>query len=118
MPIFNVKKFSKTLSFLLLSLNGINWILVFVILIVYLYLGTYSSIIRPAPNSVYNCHNPKGIKFITRLQLGLSHLREHKFKHNFQDLINLLCNCGHNTEPTTHFLLPYLLIKEAFSSVL
>ena len=25
---------------------------------------------------------------------GLSHLREHKFKHSFQDIINPLCNCG------------------------
>ena len=37
--------------------------------------------IRPSPNSVYNCHNPRGICLITRLRLGLSHLREHKFKH-------------------------------------
>ena len=36
--------------------------------------------IRPAPNSIYNCHNPKGVKLITRLRLGLSHLREHKFQ--------------------------------------
>ena len=34
---------------------------------------------RPAANSVYNCHNPKEIKLITRLRLGLRHLREHKF---------------------------------------
>ena len=24
----------------------------------------------------------------------LSHLRDHKFKHNFQDTMNLLCICG------------------------
>ena len=41
--------------------------------------------IQPSPNSVYNCHNPKGLKFITRVRLGLSHLREQKFKHSFQD---------------------------------
>ena len=41
--------------------------------------------IRPSPNSVFNCHNCKGIKYLTRLRLGLSHLREHKFKHSFQD---------------------------------
>ena len=46
--------------------------------------------IRPATNSVYNCHNPKGIKLITRLCLGLNHLREHKFKHNFQESLNPL----------------------------
>ena len=29
--------------------------------------------IRPSPNSVFNCHNCKGIKYLTRLRLGLSH---------------------------------------------
>ena len=61
--------------------------------------------IRPTPNSIYNCHNPKGVKLITRLRLGLSHLRGHKFKHNFEDSINPICSCGHDVESTTHFLL-------------
>ena len=43
--------------------------------------------IQPSPNSVYNCHNPRGICLITRLRLGLSHLREHKFKHGFQHFL-------------------------------
>ena len=30
--------------------------------------------IRPSPNSIFNCHNPKGVKLLTRLRLGLSHL--------------------------------------------
>ena len=55
--------------------------------------------IRPAPN------NPKGVKLITRLQLGLSHLREHKLKPNFQDSINPSCKCGRDNESTTHFFL-------------
>ena len=29
---------------------------------------------RPSPNKIFQCHNPKGIKLITRLRLGLSHL--------------------------------------------
>ena len=29
--------------------------------------------IRPSSNPVYNCHNPKGLKFITRLKLELSY---------------------------------------------
>ena len=41
--------------------------------------------IRPSPNSTFNVHNPHGIKLLTRLRVGLSHLREHKFRHNFQD---------------------------------
>ena len=41
--------------------------------------------IRPSQNSVFDIRNPKGIKLITKPRLGLSHLREHKFKHSFQD---------------------------------
>ena len=61
--------------------------------------------IRPSPNSVFNCHNCKGIKYLTRLRLCLSHLREHKFKHNFQDTLNPFCSCGLDVETNTHFFL-------------
>ena len=61
--------------------------------------------IRPSANSLFNCHNPKGIKFITRLRLGLSHLREHTFKHSFQDSLNPFCSCGLDIESTAHSLL-------------
>ena len=73
--------------------------------------------IRPSPNSVYNCHNLRGICLITRLRLGLRHLREHKFKHGFQDTSNPLCCCGDDIVSTEHFLLhcPNLLMKETFS---
>ena len=30
--------------------------------------------IRPSPNSTFNVHNPHGIKLLTRLRVGLSHL--------------------------------------------
>ena len=61
--------------------------------------------IRPLPNSVFNSHNCKGIKLVTRLRLGLSHLREHKFKHSFQDTLNSFCSCGLDVETNTHFFL-------------
>ena len=35
--------------------------------------------IRPTANSIFGCHNPLGVKLLTRLRLGRSHLREHKF---------------------------------------
>ena len=60
--------------------------------------------IRPSGNSVFKCHNPKGIKLLTRLRLGLSHLREHKFKHGFLDSLNPICSCGQNIERSTQFL--------------
>ena len=61
--------------------------------------------IRPSPNSTFNVHNPHGIKLLTRLRVGLSHLREHKFRHNFQDSLDPFCNCGRHIETTIHFLL-------------
>ena len=62
--------------------------------------------IRPKANSIFNIHNPTGIKYLTRLRLGFSHLKEHKFKHNFQDSVDPLCSCGIKTESTKLFL-PY-----------
>ena len=61
--------------------------------------------IRQSPNSVFNWHNYKGIKYLTRLRLGLSHLREHKFKHSFQDTLNPFCSCDLHVETNTHFFL-------------
>ena len=60
---------------------------------------------RSTANNFFNCHNPKGIKFITRLWVRLSHLREHKFKHSFQDSLNPFCCCGLDIESTAHYLL-------------
>ena len=59
--------------------------------------------IRPSPNSFYGCQNIMGIKLVTRLRLGLSHLREHKFKHSFQDTLNPLCNCRMDVKSSLHF---------------
>ena len=61
--------------------------------------------IRPKPNNVYCCHNPKEIKLLTRLRLGLSHLHKHKFKHSFHDCLIPLCFCGNEIETSTHYLL-------------
>ena len=77
--------------------------------------------IRPSANSLFNCYNPKGIKFITRLQLGLSHLHEHKFKHSFQDSLNPFSSCGLDIESTAHFLLhctTYIIERHTLLSTL
>ena len=60
---------------------------------------------RPMQNSIYNIHDPVGIKYLTRLRLGLSHLNEHKFRHNFQDCLNPLCSCSLEVETTNHYFL-------------
>ena len=58
--------------------------------------------IRPSRKSVFNCHNDKEIKYLTRLRLGLSHLCKHKFKHSFQDTVNPFCSCGLDVDTNTH----------------
>ena len=44
-------------------------------------------------------------QFLTRLRVNLSHLNEHKFRHNFQDTLNPLCSCSLEPESITHYLL-------------
>ena len=39
------------------------------------------------------------------LHLGFSQLREHKFRHNFADTLNLLCSCSLEPEDTEHHFL-------------
>ena len=62
-------------------------------------------LIRTSPNRFFNCQNPKGIKLLTMLRLGLSHLCDHKFKHSFQNLLNPICNCRTDVDTTRHYLL-------------
>ena len=61
--------------------------------------------IRSKPSPLNSIHNPSGIKLLTRLRLGLSHLNEHKFNHNFDDCVNPFCTCSLEPESTSHFFL-------------
>ena len=61
--------------------------------------------IRPKCNEAYGIHNSTGLKLLTRLRLGLSHLNNHKFNHNFRDCINPLCSCSLSVENSVHFFL-------------
>ena len=57
-------------------------------------------------NSVFDNHNPKGIKLIARLRLVLSHLRKNIFKHSFRDSLNPFCACDSGEiESGSHYLL-------------
>ena len=42
--------------------------------------------------SVFEVHDIKGVKLLTRLRLDFSHINEHKFRHNFNDTINYMCS--------------------------
>ena len=59
----------------------------------------------PHANFSHKSHTPIGIRLITRLHLGLSHLNEHNFRHNFADCVNPLCYCSIKAETTFHFFL-------------
>ena len=67
--------------------------------------------IRSTPNRTFNCHNSIGIRLITRLRLGLSHIRDHKFKHSFLDCLNSNCCCGKDIETTVHYLLRSIFLN-------
>ena len=60
---------------------------------------------RPMQNSIYDIHDPVVIKYLTILRLGLNHLNEHRFRHNFQDCLNPLCSCSYEVEITNHYFL-------------
>ena len=49
---------------------------------------------RPHATSTYIIHSPIGIKLLGCLCLGLTHLNEQGFKHNFADCKNSLCSCS------------------------
>ena len=61
--------------------------------------------IRPSGSSVFRCHNCKGVKLVSKLRVGLSHLQEHKFKHGFLDSLNPTCSRSQDIERSTRFLL-------------
>ena len=60
---------------------------------------------RPDPHPVYNIFKPIGLKLLTRLRLGLSHLNEHRFNHNFEGCVNPLRTCSLEAETISHFFL-------------
>ena len=74
--------------------------------------------IRPSPTKIFQYHNPKGIKLVTRLRLSLGHHQEHKFKHSFQDTLNPLCSCGHDIETAPHYFLHCPLFHAERSTLL
>ena len=47
-----------------------------------------------------------------RLRVELSHLSEHKFRHNFQDSIGPFCNCGRHIETKSKKTNPKITILE------
>ena len=67
--------------------------------------------IRPKHVDTFGMYNPIGIQLLTRFRLGLSHLNEHKFRHNFRDFLNPLSKCKFKPETTFHSLLRWHLFQ-------
>ena len=59
--------------------------------------------ILPTANNTFGTNDVSSLKSLTRFRFSFSHLREHKFKHNFQDTLNLLYSCSLEAEDTYHF---------------
>ena len=50
--------------------------------------------------------------------MGLSHLNEYKFKHNFRDFLKPLCACTLGPETTFHYLLGCYLFQTEWRTLL
>ena len=59
--------------------------------------------LRPTKRSVFKISDIVGVRLLAILWLGFSHLREHKFRHNFSN--SSRCVSGEGDETTEHFLL-------------
>ena len=53
----------------------------------------------------FNINDSVGVKLLTRLRLGFSHLLEHMFRHGFRDILNPFCSCSIEAETTAHYFL-------------
>lgn len=53
-----------------------------------------TKLVIPFPNNVFDCHNPKGVKLMARLQFGLSQFPECSYKHSFHNSFSLFCSSG------------------------
>ena len=66
----------------------------------------YSDFFTVKPNTIYEIHNPIGLRYLTCLRVGLTHLRSHKYRHNFNNTETDICSCSQNTaENVEHFFL-------------
>ena len=77
------------------------------------------SFIRPLEGIVFNIFHPIGLKFLTRLRLGFSHLNEHRFQHSFEieDTLQHLLHCHHFSQHCIDLMNSVKSILEYFESL-
>ena len=61
--------------------------------------------IKPILNSIFGACDPHDLKLLTRLIVGLIHLRDYKFKHGFNSILDPFCSCNMEIESVSHFFL-------------
>ena len=66
---------------------------------------SYNSSLLRNLQFMLSAHKPLGVRFLTRPKISFNHLRKRKFKHNFQENFDLLCNCRLDIETTATFFL-------------
>ena len=79
-----------------------------------LFKASLLKIVRPHANSTYRIHNPIEIRLLACLRLNLSHLNEHKLKHNFTNCVNQLCSRSIKPETTLHFFSALPQLRKTF----
>ena len=55
-----------------------------------------SKIYKPTANIKISCNNPTRLQLLTRLRFWLSPIRQHKFKHSFQNTLTYFNSYGKN----------------------
>ena len=70
-------------------------------------------IIRPKKRTIFEIHNPDGMKRIYQLRVGLSPLKAHMKAHHFKEIRENTCTCLGGAETTAHFLLlcPFFTVQ-------
>ena len=63
-----------------------------------LFHNTSLKLTSPAQRDTFNINDSVRIKLLRKSRLGFSHLREHKFRHGFRDILSYLCLCSIETE--------------------
>ena len=61
--------------------------------------------INPTQKTLFRIYNSRGTCYIFQLRVGLSPLRSHKKRHNFQDTNSETCDCTTGNANTEHFIL-------------
>ena len=67
--------------------------------------------IRKPARKYYDIKDRKGIRFLTKLRVEFSDLREHRFRHNF-NCESSICRCGAGEESNIHYLTSCNLFSE------